>query len=42
MFFPQAAWLLDAIHERMLPLDGHQPSTCQSLGELLRRERLGV
>jgi 2-oxoisovalerate dehydrogenase E1 component len=42
MFFPQAAWLLDAIHERILPLPGHQPSTSQSLDALIRRERLGI
>jgi 2-oxoisovalerate dehydrogenase E1 component len=42
MFFPQVAWLLDAIHERILPLDGHTPSTTQTLAELIRRERLGI
>jgi 2-oxoisovalerate dehydrogenase E1 component len=42
MFFPQKEWLLDAIHERILPLSGHQPTTNQSLGELARRARLGV
>ena len=41
-FFPQVAWLLDAIHERILPLTGHTPTTNQTLGELVRRERLGV
>jgi 2-oxoisovalerate dehydrogenase E1 component len=41
-FFPQPAWLLDAIHERILPLDGYQPHTNQSLDELVRRGRLGV
>jgi 2-oxoisovalerate dehydrogenase E1 component len=42
MFFPQPEWLLDAIHERMLPLEGYQPGTNQSLGELERRSRFGV
>lgn len=42
MFFPQAGWLLDAIHERMLPLAGYRPSTNQTLDELLRRAQLGV
>jgi len=42
LFFPQPAWLLDAIHERILPLKGHRPETNQTLGELLRRSRLGV
>jgi 2-oxoisovalerate dehydrogenase E1 component len=42
LFFPQPAWLLDAIHERILPLKGYHPQTNQTLGELLRRSRLGV
>jgi 2-oxoisovalerate dehydrogenase E1 component len=41
-FFPQKAWLIDAIHERLLPLPGHQVTTNQSLGELGRRSRLGI
>ena len=42
LFFPQPDWLLDAIHERILPLPGYQPQTNQSLGELTRRARLGI
>ncbi|MCL6545210.1 MAG: hypothetical protein K6T61_08265 [Bryobacteraceae bacterium] len=42
MFFPQKEWIIDAIHERILPLKGHQPTTRQSPGELARRCRLGV
>ena len=42
MFFPQVAWLLDAIHERILPLPGYEPGTNQSLDELVRRERAGI
>jgi 2-oxoisovalerate dehydrogenase E1 component len=42
LFFPQVDWLLDAIHERILPLDGHQPRTNHSLEELIRREKSGV
>ncbi|MCC6859075.1 MAG: hypothetical protein IT158_10960 [Bryobacterales bacterium] len=42
MFFPQKEWLLDAIHERIMPLSGHQPSTNQTLGELARRARQGI
>lgn len=42
MFFPQPEWFLDAIHERILPLKGHQPTTNQTGCELLRRLRLGV
>ncbi|HET8550087.1 MAG TPA: thiamine pyrophosphate-dependent enzyme [Bryobacteraceae bacterium] len=41
-FFPQPAWLLDSIHERILPLKDYQPSTNQTLGELMRRSREGV
>lgn len=42
LFFPQVSWLLDAIHERIQPLEGYQPTTSQTLGELVRRARLGV
>jgi 2-oxoisovalerate dehydrogenase E1 component len=41
-FFPQPGWLLDAIHERILPLKGHRPATNQTLAELARRAGLGV
>ncbi len=41
-FFPQPAWFLDAIHEKIMPLKGHQPTTCQTNGELARRLRLGI
>ena len=42
MFFPQSDWLLDAIHERILPLKGYTPHTNQTIGELAKRARLGV
>jgi len=42
LFFPQPAWLLDAIHERILPLKGYKPGTNQTLGELERRSKLGI
>jgi 2-oxoisovalerate dehydrogenase E1 component len=42
LFFPQASWLLDAIHERILPLQGYQPRTDQSMTGLTRRARQGV
>ncbi len=42
MFFPQKEWLIDAIHERLYPLPGHEVSTNQSAAELLRRSREGV
>jgi 2-oxoisovalerate dehydrogenase E1 component len=41
-FFPQTGWILDAIHERIRPLKGHQPKTNQSLAEMIKRHRLGV
>ncbi len=41
-FFPQVSWLIDAVHERILPLDGYQPRTNQRLDELIRRGRLGI
>ncbi len=42
MFFPQSEWIIDTLHERILPLAGHQPTTIQTPGELLRLTRLGV
>ena len=42
LFFPQPAWFLDAIHERIMPLKGYRPVTNQSLGEVSRRARQGV
>ena len=40
-FFPQKEWILDTIHERILPLPGHQPTTVQATGEILQRNRFG-
>jgi len=42
MFFPQPEWLLNAIHERILPLKNYTPSTNHTDGELARRLRLGI
>ena len=42
LFFPQAEWIVDAVHERILPLDGHVPTSNQTLGEMSRRSRFGV
>jgi 2-oxoisovalerate dehydrogenase E1 component len=42
VFFPQKEWILDTIHEHILPLPGHQVSTVQNKHEILRRNRLGV
>jgi len=41
-FFPQKEWIIDTVHERVLPLPGHTPSTNQTVGEMLRRNRRGV
>ncbi len=41
-FFPQKEWILDTIHERVLPLPGYQVSTVQTNAEILRRNRLGI
>jgi len=41
-FFPQKEWILDAIHERILPLPGHQLTTNPSLAEMGRINRKGV
>ncbi|MDR1506267.1 MAG: dehydrogenase [Treponema sp.] len=41
-YFPQISWIIDAIHERVLPLPGHKSSTVQTSLDLLRRNRLGV
>ena len=41
-FFPSAAAIIDAIHQRIIPLPGHRPATDQSTRELLRRSRAGV
>ncbi len=41
-FFPQPSWIIDAVHERLLPLSGHQPTTNQTEVERLRLQQLGV
>ena len=42
LYFPQADWLIDTIHERIMPLPDYSPVTAQTTGEVLRRNRLGV
>ena len=42
MFFPQPEWILDAIHERIVPLAGYVPASDQTNAELVRRLREGV
>ena len=41
-FFPQESWILDAIHQQILPLPGYVPSQSRTEAELLRRAKLGV
>ena len=41
-YFPQASWLVDAVHENILPLNGHTVESNQSGMERLRRARNGV
>ena len=41
-FFPQASWIVDAVHERVLPLPGHVVSDDFGAEEMLRRNRVGV
>ncbi len=41
-FFPQKEWILDVIHERILPLAGHVPTTRQGTGEIVRLNCAGV
>ncbi len=41
-FFPQVSWILDAVHERILPLKGYTPKSNQTLGEFQRRARGGI
>jgi 2-oxoisovalerate dehydrogenase E1 component len=41
-YFPQKAWFLDAIHERILPLPGHQVTTAQAVNDLLLTNQQGI
>ena len=41
-FFPQKEWFIDAVHESILPLEGHTVSTVQTPQALLQRHKLGV
>ncbi len=42
IFFPQKEWLIDTVHERILPLAGHTPTTVATTGDIIRRNREGV
>jgi 2-oxoisovalerate dehydrogenase E1 component len=41
-FFPQPDWIIDAIHEKILPLKNHVPTHDFSSKEILSRSKLGV
>lgn len=41
-FFPQASWIIDAIHQRILPLQRHKPTIDFSEESLVRRSIRGV
>ncbi len=41
-FFPQADWIIDAIHEKIMPLAGHVATNNFTPNEQIRRNKLGV
>jgi 2-oxoisovalerate dehydrogenase E1 component len=41
-FFPQPDWIIDAIHEKIIPLKGHIRKTDYSAGKSLKLNRDGV
>ncbi len=41
-FFPQPEWLLDAIHERIIPLKGYSVTSNITPNEQIRRNKMGV
>jgi 2-oxoisovalerate dehydrogenase E1 component len=42
MFFPTKDWILDTIHERILPLGGYSVKTKQATSEILLRNQRGI
>ncbi len=42
IYFPQVSWIVDAIHEQIMPLAGHKVETVQTNGDWMRRLREGV
>ncbi|MCG8639070.1 MAG: hypothetical protein MI862_05015, partial [Desulfobacterales bacterium] len=42
LFFPQVEWIIDSVHEKILPLAQHQATTVQTDGDFVRRYRMGV
>jgi len=41
-FFPQPEWIVDAVHESIVPLAGHVPQTSVTPVERMRRAKMGV
>jgi len=41
-FFPQPDWILDAIHQKVLPLKGHQVKTDYSIEKALGLNKEGI
>lgn len=41
-FFPQEDWIIDAIHERIMPIPGYVATNNFTDNEKLRRAKLGV
>ena len=41
-FFPQKEWIIDALHERVLPLAGHEVTTRQATSEILVQNQAGI
>ncbi|TKG91206.1 dehydrogenase [Puteibacter caeruleilacunae] len=41
-FFPQKEWIIDAIHEKIVPLKGHVVKNNFTKNEQIRRNKLGV
>ncbi len=41
-FFPQPSWIVDAVHERIVPLDGYKPVHSMTDTEIIRAAKAGV
>lgn len=41
-FFPQVSWIIDAIHEKIMPISGYTPTKNYTAVEQLRKEKFGV
>lgn len=41
-FFPQPSWIIDAIHEKLIPIENYMPTGNWSAEEQIRRSKLGI